>query len=79
MAFARERRLDLEIRCWPDDLTFRGEVRQAMEIQPDSPEALERQLRSRYPAVRVVAQDAAAAYVRRPVWYVYRDGRLLAH
>ncbi len=59
-----------------DDLVFDDLVDLSLGSGVDSPDALQKLLRERYPAAVVRRRGLAAEQVE--VWYVYREGRWIS-
>jgi PAS domain-containing protein len=72
--------MDIKLRTFPSrDREFGAFVRTAWENRPatPTPEALQRDLRVRYPASIVVIQSDLARHGEGPdIWYVFRTGNL---
>jgi PAS domain-containing protein len=70
--------VDVELRTFPSSDRDFGAFAQAIVLElpePRSPEALQRRLRSRYPAAVVRAQVELARHGEGPtVWYAFRSG-----
>ncbi len=76
---------DLDIQAYPTtDHVFRDDVQVALARSRETLvsgrlllEAVQRDLRSRYPSCVIHEQEPLAILGRRPArWYVYRDGKI---
>jgi PAS domain-containing protein len=74
--------VDVELRTFPSSDRDFGRFASATLLdiaQPPSPEALQRRLRSRYPAAIVNAQVELARHGEGPtIWYAFRSGSVAA-
>jgi hypothetical protein len=72
--------LRAEVRCFPtSDPRFRADVEELIASWRDgpiTPDAIRQRITARYPNVRVERQSDLGSLTRRPVLYLYRDGRL---
>jgi hypothetical protein len=66
------------LRHYPkDDPEFATDVSDAVEVEEGDVEAVLQRLRMKYSAVRIAERNPLANDGGGPVWYCYRDGKLI--
>jgi hypothetical protein len=70
----------VQVHAFPrSDETFVRFVDEAMtSLRPSQPDELAASVHARYPQARIVPQSPLGALGGRAVWYVYRDGAVIA-